>query len=337
MFLGPCLTGVHFAFRSGNPLVQISLLPMLCDKYPSLKQVSFTYRDPTNYIENIHGIRAITTKSIGKWQNLESLTIPNISYSALQNISLLPSMKHLSIVRWQPDIIVRSPQQRGFKELKYLQVSGINNANDCISLMELMDSSPVEEIRLIFQVVEDVTCWRKVLAAVSEHCDRDTVKCVHCMDGFSMRRDNVSFPIPRKNMLNYEAVKPLLIFHNLQTLYFEVFRGFHVSEPEATMEMAANWTKIKTLMFKLPVWRRSQRPSSITLLDLLPFAKYCPDLKKLAIFLDAMNPPDIDDKENQGTVYLRRHLLSSMSVILQLEPQFKSQRSSQAVLLPYSK
>ncbi|KAF9001483.1 hypothetical protein BDQ17DRAFT_1327150 [Cyathus striatus] len=299
LFLGPCISVVSLTFTTGNIYQQMSLVPMLSNNFPSLKEITFVYPNVLNLPpQDLTNAVKLMSVSLYKLQRLELLTIPNVTYAAMRKFSLLPSLKRLDIRRWKPDSAVTNPQKGGFQALQYLKI-GAYNASDSVLLLELMDSSPLIGVGIYFQGTGDSQSWKRVFTAISLHCRHDTVRDIHCVDGMAIR-SQVGAVIPPGEMLDYGAIKPLTVFSNLESLHVEVVRGFYLSNPGATREMAESWTKIKTLLFTLQLRRRSQQASMIKLQDLLPFAQFCPDLKKLGIFIDVKNPPEIDDKWRPG-------------------------------------
>ncbi|KAF9001503.1 hypothetical protein BDQ17DRAFT_1426463 [Cyathus striatus] len=296
MFMGPRLVNVKFSFRSKS-IVPASLFPTLCDLYPSLKHVSFTLASIGSFSreDEQEAIQLISNSicNMQHWQNLQDLCVPNLSYDALLRLSRLPTLKRLDMVRWRPGVVNPRVQRVGFPALRTL-VIGTLDALDCIPLLNMMDSSPIETISLVLLKIQDAESYKRLFTAINEHCHHDTLKWFDSNDG---RADSDTPSLPAGEPLNYESIKPLFVFRNLEFLSVEVTRGFYLSDPTATKEMATKWTKIKTLTFSLPLSRRSQLKSTITLVDLLPFAEHCPNLESLGLFFDATDPPSIDDRK----------------------------------------
>ncbi|KAF9001514.1 hypothetical protein BDQ17DRAFT_1542759 [Cyathus striatus] len=296
MLMGPRLSYVDFSFRSDS-IVPASLFPTLYDLCPSLKHVSFSFVTlGSNFKDDEKDTIQLISNSVSNmqnWQNLEVLCVPSLTSDALLRLSRLPTLRQLDLLRWRFGAVSPRVRTGGFPALNNVTIGTIN-ALDCIPLLEMMDSSPIMKISLTFLKIQDAESYKRLFTAISEHCRHDTLKSFYSNDGHA-ERDTPSLPVGEP--LNYESIKRLLVFRNLERLKMEVTRGFYLSDPLATKEMATSWTKIKLLTFYLPLMYRSQKQSTISLLDLLPFAEHCPNLVSLGLFFDASDPPSIDDQK----------------------------------------
>ncbi|KAF9003310.1 hypothetical protein BDQ17DRAFT_1355972 [Cyathus striatus] len=284
-FLGPHLTKV--VLHLSGDVSQYSVIPTLYQRHPALKHVELEHTARNN----VHEVRIVKVVSnfVYKWHDLEILAVTNITYSALLEVSLLPSLTRFEISEWIPDNVSLTAQTGTFPVLNYLVIAS-PKLSHCVVFFEVMDSSPIKVIDFSVNKKESPESWRSFFNAIREHCRNDTLQKV-ISSGF-YDDDDVLSP---EDMPGFEDIKPLLAFHDLRHLSLTIPQGFYLSDSTATKEMARSWTKITQLVLKLPSYNRSPQPSKITLLDLLPFAEHCPYLSELAIFLDATSPPELDE------------------------------------------
>ncbi|KAF9007225.1 hypothetical protein BDQ17DRAFT_1462457 [Cyathus striatus] len=281
MFMGPHITAVDWRFP-GTISPHLSLIPMMCELYPSLKHVKFQH-GLYNDAQHQKCVVELLSDSVHKWQYLETLTVLNLTYSGLLKVSMLPYLRELYITEWESGTITNLDERKdGFPALNRLYIS-TSTIVECAVLLEAMNLWQIKELELLFTTRQTPASWRSLFDVIRDRCSRDTLKVLDCSDNSD-----------DGEMLFYDTIKPLLVFHNLRTLRIKAPRGLHLSDSDSTKEMARSWTKIEILDFVLPLWcRSSNNTSKITLLDLLPFAEYCPELKELGIFLNAISPPKV--------------------------------------------
>ncbi|KAF8999302.1 hypothetical protein BDQ17DRAFT_1427914 [Cyathus striatus] len=295
IFLGPSL--YKFDFQCcGNSAQHISMISTLGELYPSI--TSFAFHWPQSVNDDEPQTVKIVSEMIPKWQHLETLSVSNLTYSALPAVSTLPSLKRLQVNQFETDVSRLNVQKGGFPALRNLNVVVQTEIADFIRILEHLDSSPVESLTMYFCVDEDHTpaSWKNVFAAVRDYCHHDTLLSLNVLDLLEYPKLEPEEKVYQGGKgLTYDAINPLLVFHNLLNIQIDTPRGLYLSDYSETKAMASSWTRIKILMFKLPPYCQSGKESKITVADLLPFAEYCPHLEKLGLFIDGCSAPNIHE------------------------------------------
>ncbi|KAF8992362.1 hypothetical protein BDQ17DRAFT_1432437 [Cyathus striatus] len=181
-----------------------------------------------------------------------------------------------------------------FQALKTLRIHS-QNAKNCMAVLEIMESSPVNMLEIVFREIETAKAWKNLFLAIHhQHCDHAKIKALFFTDGNIHNLDElVQVPTAIRYTIYYEDFKTLLAFHNLTSIQFSPKYGFYFYDRNMTKEMATSWKSIVKLYLatRLPRWSPRQKTSKITLLGLLPFAEHCPDLTQLFISVDVTSPP----------------------------------------------
>ncbi|KAF9013073.1 hypothetical protein BDQ17DRAFT_1404667, partial [Cyathus striatus] len=300
MFLGPLLIKLMFRFSVSSKM-QLSFVTALYKHYPSLKYVSLTFYPNASADDRKQAISLISS-AVEKWNNLHSLQATSLTYPALLKIARLPHLGRLDISECKFDVVTPGTSCGGFPTLTTLLMNGCETISDCVAVLKIMDGSPVQSMRLGFKGVESSTSWKQVFLAINQHCHRETLTILGCRDGVNRRYydTNIIRTPTRHEMISYETVKPLLVFHRFTSLMIETVKGFDFSDPTTIKEMATCWKNSQYLKFKqLPFSRADERPK-IGLRDLVPFAEHCAELEELALAFDATFPPDADQRNILG-------------------------------------
>ncbi|KAF8990856.1 hypothetical protein BDQ17DRAFT_1433463 [Cyathus striatus] len=286
MFLGPHLGQIYL--HAGDASQSASLVSILGDLYPSLQKFRFKWK---HHPQKQRRVVDIVSNTIFKWHHLKSLEVSTVTSSTLVALSTLPNLVHLEVSRWVVDVATPDTLRKGggFPALDFLEI-GVYLPTDCISLLEVLDSSPVTKLDIYYQKPQLSDEWKMVYSAIRDHCSHDTLECLNITEHLD---ESLVDNLHAGDILQFDALKPLLVFHNLQKLDIDLHHGLYICDSTSTEEMAASWTKIKHLYLNLAYGCRSQWKSTITLDDLLPFAVHCPDLEHLAISIDATSPPEI--------------------------------------------
>ncbi|KIK96983.1 hypothetical protein PAXRUDRAFT_137252 [Paxillus rubicundulus Ve08.2h10] len=89
-----------------------------------------------------------------------------------------------------------------------------------------------------------------------------------------------------ENQLSYESIKPLLAFPNLAT--FELMHKYPLKITlDEIEEFASRWPSLESLMLNAEPLVLDEDKFTLDLRALLPFARYCPSLRKLGLYINA--------------------------------------------------
>ncbi|KAF9002451.1 hypothetical protein BDQ17DRAFT_530032 [Cyathus striatus] len=293
MFLGPNLSKIQYTFSPRSP-VQLSLVPALCEQYHSLKAVEFLFDDDNSSTKSKGQATGLISIFIYKWSSLESLTVPNATYSALLKLSQLPHLKSLKIIQCKLDNDPPTTSKGGFPVLASLELQQCHAASDCIAVITLMGCSPLRDMRVAIIEAETSSSWKKIFLSINQHCCHDTLQNFHFWDGDGQDMIPTS---TRTDMIKYEDIRPLLDFHNIRIINAGFHRGLYLSNPSLIKEMATCWKSIEILIFEHSKSFRGGNSSNISLLDLLPISEHCSELQMLGLPFHANSLPELD-KDN---------------------------------------
>ncbi|KAF9013063.1 hypothetical protein BDQ17DRAFT_1419249 [Cyathus striatus] len=297
MFTGPRLNKIILYELLPKSAMQLSLVSALSEHHPKLTDFCLTFASGVPLNTRKRAVELISN-SVYKWKNLQSLEIPNITYSALLNMSQLPHLKKLDILDYYK--VDHAPSLSGistggFPALKFFRLQKCYHISDCTSVLKLMDGSPLVNIVLYFTGVMTSELWKQLFLHISEHCDHNSLMELYCRDGLD--RDDKIIMAKSDDMVDYEAVKPLLVFCNAAWIDINTTTGFCFSDPIMIKEMAKSWRNIQELCFRQLPFSRASEPSQIALLDLVPFAQHCPELELLGLSFDAASTPEVDRED----------------------------------------
>ncbi|PPQ76084.1 hypothetical protein CVT26_004591 [Gymnopilus dilepis] len=163
-------------------------------------------------------------------------------------------------------------------------------------------------------VVERPSSVRNLLSVIAENCQLlQSLALVSVRDAsLSYMEDNDFDP---DFMISFDHLKPMLKIQGLTSM--ELVHQYPLSLDRSNIEqIASSWPSIETLILNNePVYLEK---SNLTLEALIPFARHCPKLSQLGLFIDADNIPDIPVDDHTST--------SGGSVDYSSLPQFTSLR-----------
>ncbi|KAF8994457.1 hypothetical protein BDQ17DRAFT_1430991 [Cyathus striatus] len=314
MFLGPNLTKINFHFSPPVSSVELTVILVLREHYPLLENVTFSYSvDASSLsIESPRQVTELISSSVFQWKNLKNLFVPNLTYTALVRLSQLQNLQKLTIENHQLDNVEPVTMKGGFPALIYIAILGCGRIMGFISLLKLMDYSPVRNILVNIEKIETSSSLENVFFSINQHCCHHTLAALNFGDGCGEHgRDFITRT--RDEMVESKVLKPLLDFPNLRHITIRPARGFDFTDSIMAKEIAGSWKKAEHLTLQARPFTRATSPSKFTLLDLIPFAENCPKLIFLGLPLDASNPPRIDE-ENLPCSRARETKLSQLLV-----------------------
>lgn len=286
LFLGPNTTSISYKLHPDNPEA-LSFLPVLPDLFPSLAIAQFLNDSRFNT-----KVCEILSSAVICWTHLHVLHVGNLNYAALVHISKLPFLRELCFTCLTKIKQLATPLNPAcrFPALLHLEIT-TETIHAPIQLFEFVSASPLECI--FINVLRDrspLSFWSTLMNLINERCQKLTLQFLTIKNKDS---DN-SHRNPIDSVINLDA---LFMFPKLVELILAPTGGFLLSQ-ETVSRMPVAWPRLERL--ELGVHKRSPGLSIITLPDLIPFAKLCPDLNHLGILLDARKVIEYTSKPGNG-------------------------------------
>ncbi|KIY49800.1 hypothetical protein FISHEDRAFT_40642 [Fistulina hepatica ATCC 64428] len=136
---------------------------------------------------------------------------------------------------------------------------------------------------------ESPAAVRKFLAVLAENCTLlRSISLVSYVSTMMLLPDDPDKA--KKEWLDMHALEPLFACPNVTD--FEIVHQYPIRILQAEMEdMARKWPSLQSLLLGAePAWLSE---STLTLEALLPFARHCPRLNRLSLFVDATTLPEL--------------------------------------------
>ena len=148
-----------------------------------------------------------------------------------------------------------------------------------IAFVQLLSSSPVEDVEI--QVVDPCypRQWRELFNTISRHICHPSLKELTLLDSGN------ALDAPEA-LISDIGLEALTVFTNLQAAVIQSTFGIQLTS-DTLNRLADAWPKIRSLDFGKTY--PSPRSPIIKAEDLIPFAQRCPELLYLGIIFDAQN------------------------------------------------
>ncbi|KAF8887124.1 hypothetical protein BD779DRAFT_1722443, partial [Infundibulicybe gibba] len=270
MFLGPCVRKIALSLIS-DP-AQISLLPLLGEKYPALVEFSLATEYNLDIGRQMNHI-------LPRWAQLRKLVIPHLPEESLRVVASLPHLLDLALIRADNvfgDTFSPAPGDSIFPVLQTLSITA-NSLTLCVNLLRAAINCPLRDF--MFHLYEGpVFGWHDLFSALAESCSKATLKTIITSDSGVV--DEWETPGTT------DQLRPLLSFTNLTNVHLATRYGYNIDD--AFMhEMATAWSHLRHLgigPMGVPQPIEQQR---LTLQGLTPLADLCPDLQSVEVQINA--------------------------------------------------
>lgn len=282
LFLNPRITSVHLRLPNLNPVYAslVNSLPSLLP--PNLCHFGLELDSDSDRVR-ISNLSAC----IGVWHHLRSLQISDTDLDGLRHISKLsslrkltlgPSIRQLNGINQENLGTITSPSPA----LRFLTIFG--SPQTATRLFLLLRTAKLEKVVMESRLRESVSVpeWREFMESIGAFCDRTSLMCIRIIYP-EMSLHDLTFP---------DIVAPLLQFSMLQDVEIQLPKPFGLSRHDTTKIKEA-WPHISLLQFISYDVGFISHPANLS--SLLLLASGCPNLRRLALFIDAWDPNDRAD------------------------------------------
>ena len=279
LFLAPKLVSLSFAPANVPDTISLSVLSSLVNFCPALKDLNFPIHD-----ENVNEEHRRTISSaICQWKGLRSVRVTDLTPKALEHLATIQSLQTLSFSSLRGatrtydehlSITIRN-RARGYPALRSLSIS-CRTMEMAIAFARLLSCSPVEELEIQVEDCCYAPAWRELFRTISRH-----------LNGISLKRlilEEKGNVLSNSQSAHSEIeLDVLTVFSNIRFVHVQPSFGIQLTSDTAN-RLAVAWPQIKHLELgtRCPLSKTITTPR-----DLIPFARYCPNLQFLGIVFDA--------------------------------------------------
>ena len=257
----------------------------ICARMPNL--LSLDLRVPYSvHLYNVHSIKADMLELLRGLPHLKEVIFPEFFLTSTI-VSELSRKKHINIIRFKlgfrggiyavEEEFSPTLEQGAFPVLQDLSITA--SLRDIIRFMNA-DFSPINITSLFINTYIELEPEQlhTLLATLSKKCSllfKLYIKLLHVPAQLEL--------IPAKQ-ITFDTLEPVLSFRNLTT--FELMHAYPVNiTPEEIEELASRWPSLEHLCL-------NEEPIvihdfTLDLQSLIPFARHCPKLLRLGLFMDA--------------------------------------------------
>ncbi|KAF9462559.1 hypothetical protein BDZ94DRAFT_1194474 [Collybia nuda] len=286
LFLAPNLAELSVMFSSYSA-VQLSLLDALRQRYPSIQRLHIYH-----YQHLTEALRKAVETTICGLNGLHTLTVPNLTQTALEHLANLPDLKILEIRAVSPHVSYPvASSSLGFPSLRKFTITVCDDLQLATTAVEMMSSSHLRSLVLNFVLSSTPYAWGRILAAAQKNCDHTSLRRL-TISGHS----HPGGP-PEGDPVRMDAIKPLMSFSSLSDLRLHPACGIDLDDADIR-ELARSWPRLKRLQLGLN-FSGHPRPR-VTLSSLVSLAEYCPSLHTLYMLVDACDVPPITSSRPGG-------------------------------------
>lgn len=281
LFLTPKLITLSFTLANVSDTISLSVLSGLVNFCPALKNLNFSIHDG-NFTEE-H--QRLISSTICQWKGLQSVRVTDLTQEALEHLATIPSLQTLSFnslssaTRTYDERLSITIRNRafGYPALQSLSIS-CRTMEMAIAFAQLLSSSPIEELGIRVKDRCYPPAWRELFRTISRHLNGTSLKRLVLEETGDILGDwalqSVHFEI---------ELDALTVFSNVQVVHVQPSFGIPLTS-DTVNRLAIAWPHIEDLELGTGC------PPSKTIItprDLIPFARYCPNLQSLGIVFDA--------------------------------------------------
>lgn len=279
LFLAPKLVSLSIALDSVPDTITLSIFSSLVNFCPALKELKFPINDE-NFNEEQ---RRTISSAICQWKDLQSVMVTDLTEEALEHLATIPSLQKLSFHSlsgatrtYDEDhsIAIRNCA-RGYPALQFLSIS-CRTMEMAIAFVQLLSSSPIEELNIQVENCRYPSAWEELFRTISRHLNSTSLKRLILEE----TGDNLG---DSQSVHSGIELGALTVFSNVRMVHVQPSFGIPLTSDTAN-RLAVAWPHIEELQLG------TEYPPSKTIItarDLIPFARYCPNLQCLGIVFDA--------------------------------------------------
>lgn len=270
-FLGPKLSDLTMALNS-NSNNQLSFLYTLPSRHLHLRNFCMRKTGNQDAMDAVSG-------AICGWSYLRCLSVPKLKGSTLMHLMRFTSLKDLTMETYEegPTPFSIPHGCLCFSSLERFMLGACADLKDVTALVGMMSNPPLTTFSISTIYSSTAMEWRRLFSALRNQCNHSSLKGI-IIQGMALL--NV------EGMMMFDVLKPLLVFTNLTNVTLNPPNGFNF-EVQDIEEIAMAWPRV--IYLDLGPISIPQDRSRSSLHSLIPIAKYCTQIFRLSIMVDATN------------------------------------------------
>ena len=260
----PNLTHLDLRFDFGVHEVENQIVDLL-QALPKLKQVIFP-------------LYSLTSRIVQQLSKLPNVGIVQFEFKDSQGQGVIDDVLHFA-----PEL-----DEGAFPALWDLSLSArIQDITNFLSNI----NGPTNLTTLYIHVLTptDPSEVTQFLTTVAENCQLLTHLYI---DYISTPTADVNAPLATRPRLNWDALRPLLNLPNLVVFEMRWDLPILITQPEVE-ELASKWPSLEVFLLNCEPLDPGEE-ATLTLRALLPFARHCPNLRELGLYINAAQAADLD-------------------------------------------
>lgn len=253
---------------------------------PFLTHLEFRFRFPMAHMEDD------CVKLFASLTKLKKVTFPVFAVTSriMESLSNLPQLGTIQFEYYESqemgspgDVVPFAPQTDSGAFPALWDLSFSSTLHDATSFLKA-DHAPTNLTVLYVHVIDPATPAEllQFLSAVAENCHLLTELYVHQTKSPAYNPEDLS---PAGDGPTWETLKPILDCPNLVT--FELFWDRPVKLTQENIEeLASKWPSLEQLTLDCDPFFPQEEPT-LNLTALVPFARHCPSLQELGLYVSA--------------------------------------------------
>jgi len=274
-FMGPFIETLELPMS-----IDQGLLSTIVTRYPTLQHVNFTEWSGRSKPEVVNVVSA----AICGWSQFQTLSINGLTSSALTHVASLSNLQCLTL-QYLDDSTCTLPVS-AFPALRSLTLRA-ETPLQCVKFMENLKLRCITKVALFFK---HATCsgWTALVDVLLQSCNplsllELSLQLLHTGEGRCRAESQI--------------MQPLFVLSNLTSVEIGPCQGL---DNRFIRRLSKAWPRLKNLFLLGKTLQSQGATSRVTLPGLVPLAKACPDLERLAILLDTLNVHEYRSRPGGG-------------------------------------
>ncbi|KAJ7450157.1 hypothetical protein FB451DRAFT_1286292 [Mycena latifolia] len=296
LFLSPKITSI--ALTLPGSMSCLSVLPWLASRYPSLPQLSVTFRDnPGVPAVDDQNCRHAATQMICALSEVRQLSLPCVEVSAYHHLAMMQNLRSLTIEVLDQmvftDNFISTHLQPLFCDLSALDLPALT-VEEGINFIRVLSNAPLQTVKLVMRKTAPEETAASLFSEINLHCSHSSLTSIDVNLGVLDRTHLLN---TRIFVITSPTIRPLLAFTNLTRVSVTSPIGFCLDD-DFVEAMALSWPNIESLALSRTyvtpgIYGHIEDPASkspdsnASFFSLIFFARHCPHLRFLQIPFDA--------------------------------------------------
>ncbi|KAJ7856558.1 hypothetical protein B0H13DRAFT_2672998 [Mycena leptocephala] len=273
ILLSPRIKDIALHFSSGPLLSQV--VPTLGERCPLLTKADILLRLPLfQYVPA--ELQSVST-FVRSLRGIECLTVHDLDREAFMHLGRLPTLMTLKLEDAQIPAVSLPPGDHLFSSLTSIEFQK-TTVSRVIAFIKSTMNCPLERLKI--DLINDLSprsAVEQLYSALAARCSHIALQTLKIPAGYwPDDADAALFSITG------DVLRHLFCFKNMVTVSLGQPFGFNLHDGDI-FDLTSSWPRLEFLVLK----GLKHAPSRVTLRALYAFAQHCPNLRFLAITLDA--------------------------------------------------